>query len=91
MKITWVTSSLMGINILEAIEFWKVETWSYPIYTLAYILVMQNIGYNQAKKTVSNITSHKLTEIISSYTVLEVTDDEGEIHLLINIKYTVIV
>ena len=59
----------------------------YPISTF----LVQNIGYTQAKKTVSNITSHKLTEIISSCTVLEVTDDEGEIHLLINIKYTVIV
>ena len=29
--------------------------------------------------------------MIESYTILEVTDDEGEIHLLINIKYTLIV
>ena len=33
---------------------------------------------------------HKATERIESYKILEVTDDEGAIHLLINIKYTVI-
>ena len=32
-----------------------------------------------------------MTERIESYTILEVTDDEVEINLLINIKYTVIV
>ena len=32
-----------------------------------------------------------MTEKIESYTILEVTDDEVEINLLINIKYTVIV
>ena len=32
-----------------------------------------------------------MTERIESYKVVEVTDDEGAIHLLINIKYTLIV
>ena len=40
---------------------------------------------------VTNITIHKITERIESYTVLEVTDDKGKIHLLINLKCTGIV
>ena len=40
---------------------------------------------------VTNITFHKITENIESYKSLEVTDDEGAIHLLIGIIYTVIV
>ena len=53
-------------------------------------MVMQNTGSNKEKpETVSNITIHNISEKIESYTVLEVTDDEGEICLLINIKYTV--
>ena len=41
-------------------------------------------------EAVTNINIHKITERIESYTILEVTDDEGSIDLLINIKYTVI-
>ena len=37
----WVTPSLIEIQISEAIELWKAEAWSYPIYTLIYTLVMQ--------------------------------------------------
>ena len=58
----------------------------------SYILVIQNTEYNQEKKeAVTNITIHKIIEIIESHTVLEVTNDRGEIHLLINLKYTVMV
>ena len=32
-----------------------------------------------------------MNETIESNTILEVTDDKGEINLLINLKYTVIV
>ena len=42
-------------------------------------------------KTFKNITIKKFTERIDSYKVLEVTDDEGAIHLLIGLKFTVIV
>ena len=54
-------------------------------------MVIQNTEFNQAKETVTNITIRKLNESIYSYTVLEVAGDEGAIHLLINIRYTVIV
>ena len=40
----------------EVIESWKEETWSYSIYTLAYILMMQNIGPNQEKPKLSQIS-----------------------------------
>ena len=40
---------------------------------------------------VTNITFQKITERIESCKMLEVNDDEGEIHLLVGIKYTVIV
>ena len=39
---------------------------------------------------VTNITFHKITESIYSCKILEVTDDDGAIHLLIGLKYTVI-
>ena len=41
-------------------------------------------------KTFKNITIKIFTERIESYTILEVTDIEGAINLLINIKYIVI-
>ena len=41
-------------------------------------------------ETVTNITIPKITERIESYTILEVIDDEGLIHLLVNLKYKVI-
>ena len=40
---------------------------------------------------VTNITFHKITERIEPCKILEVTNDEGEIHLLIGLKYTLIV
>ena len=46
---------------------------------------------NNRAETVTNITIHKNTERIESYKILEVTDEEGETHLLINIKCTGIV
>ena len=48
-------------------------------------------NYSRKIKTIANITIHKITERIESYTVLEATNDEGAIHLLINLKYTVMV
>ena len=56
LMITWVTPSSLGIQIPEAIELWKSETWSYPLYTLAYMLVMKNTGSNQAKHKLSQIS-----------------------------------
>ena len=54
--------------------------------------MIQNIGYNKAKtETVTNITFHKITERIESCKILDVTDDETAIHLLMGIKYTGIV
>ena len=47
---------------------------------------MQNIGFNQAKKMVTNSTFKKTIERIESCKILEVTDDYGEIHLLVGIK-----
>ena len=32
-----------------------------------------------------------MTEMIEYNTIFKVTDDEGEIHLLVNLRYTVIV
>ena len=55
MTSTWVTPSSPGIQISEEIELWKSETWSYPLYTLAYILVMQNTGSNIEKQKLSQI------------------------------------
>ena len=51
-----VTPSSLEIQISEAIKFWKAETWSYSLYTLAYILVVQNEGYNQSKQKLSQIS-----------------------------------
>ena len=42
-------------------------------------------------ETVTIITFHKITERIESCNLLEVTDDEVAIHLLVDLKYTVIV
>ena len=42
------------------------------------------------RETITKSTIHKITWNIESYTILEVTNDEGAINLLINIKYTVI-
>ena len=43
------------------------------------------------RETTTNITIHKMTEIIESNNILEDTDDEGEIHVLLYFKYTVMV
>ena len=51
-----------------------------------------NTGYNNNKtETATNITIQKITEIVEYNTILEVTDDYGSIHLLINIKCTLTV
>ena len=47
--------------------------------------------YSRKTENSTNITIHNITERIESHKILEVTDDEGEIHLLINIKYKLIV
>ena len=46
--------------------------------------------YSSKSETATIITIHKMNEIIESNTTLEVTDDEGAIHLRISIKCTVI-
>ena len=43
------------------------------------------------KNAATNITIQKITERFKSTSILEVTDDKGVIHLLINIKCIVIV
>ena len=40
---------------------------------------------------VTHINLKKITERVESYKIMEVTDYEGEIHLIIGIKYKVIV
>ena len=47
--------------------------------------------YSSKTETATNISIYKMNERIESNTIFEVTYDKGEIHLLINIKYTVIV
>ena len=47
--------------------------------------------YSSKTETATNITIHKMTEMIESNAILEVTDDEGAINLLISLKCTVIV
>ena len=42
-------------------------------------------------ETVTNITIHKINERIEYYRFMEITDYEGVIQVLINIRYTVIV
>ena len=39
---TWVTPSLLAIQISAETSFCKAETWSYPIFTFFYNLEMQN-------------------------------------------------
>ena len=55
MTSTWVKISLLGMQILAEISFWKAETWSYPIYTLLYPMAMKSIVSNQAKHKQSQI------------------------------------
>ena len=53
---------------------------------------MQNIIFNQANQKRSQISPSTIfSERIESCRILEVTDDEGELHFLVGIKYTVIV
>ena len=47
--------------------------------------------YSSKTENVTNITIHNITESIESNKMLEVTDDEGEIQLLIGLKCTLIV
>ena len=51
----------------------------------------ENTGYNQAKQKLPEILPFKNYWTIESNTILDFTGDEGEIHLLVNLKYTVIV
>ena len=55
MAVTWVTPSLIGIQIPTEISFWKADTWSYPTYTLVHTLAIQNIVFNEAKQKWSRI------------------------------------
>ena len=56
MTVTWMTLSLMGIQIPLEISIQKAENWSYPIYTFVYTLTMQNIVFNQSKQKRSQIS-----------------------------------
>ena len=56
-----------------------------------YTLAMQNTVYTQTKHKLTQILPLKMNENIESNTILGVIDDEGAIHLLLNIKYKVIV
>ena len=90
MKITCVTLSFLGIYITSVITFWKEENWYYHLYKLVYKLLRKNTGYNQAKQKLPKISRFtKMTEIVDYNTIVWVTDDEGEICLLVNLKYTV--
>ena len=44
--------------------------------------------YSRKTEMATNITINRMTENIESNTILEFTDAEGEIHQLINIKYS---
>ena len=44
--------------------------------------------YSRKTEMATNITINKMSENIESNTILEFTDAEGEIHQLINIKYS---
>ena len=78
---TWVTPPYLGIQIL----------------VLSYIRIVIHTGDKKYRiqssriEIVTNITIPKITEGIEYYNILELTDDEGSIHLIINIRYTVIV
>ena len=50
MTSTWVIPSSQVVHISEKIEFYKAETQYYPLYTLSYIMVMQDAGSNQEKQ-----------------------------------------
>ena len=77
-KSTWLTPSSLVIQISEAIYFWKEETRPYPLYTLAYILVMKNIEYNQEKHKLLQISPFKILlkgmSIIQSWRLLMMRD-----------------
>ena len=59
----------------------------YPISKL----VVKNKGYNQTIKTLPQISIFKITKCIESNSIVEVTDDKGSIHLLIDIIFAAIV
>ena len=46
--------------------------------------------YSRKRYSATNITIHKITESLESNTILEGNYDEGEIHLILNLKYIVI-
>ena len=58
---------------------------SYYIYGEKYRI------YQGKTDTTTNINIHKISVRIKSTTILEVNDDKGVIHLLINLKFIVIV
>ena len=64
---------------------------------LSYLHIGLHTGYSKYSiwpiktETVTNITLRKITKRIESCKILEATDDEGAIHWLVDIKYTVIV
>ena len=77
----------LGVNII------LVSIYLVPSYLLIGLHTSnEKYRISQSKtETLTNITFHEINERIEYFEMLEVTDDEGEMHLLIGLKYTVIV
>ena len=87
MKGTCVTPSPLIRNTSSEITFRKAHIRSYPHSTF----VLQNKVSTESKtETAENITIYKMTERLEPNNILDVTDDEGAIHLLLNLKYIMI-
>ena len=82
-----VTPSLLRIQNSAEIQLLKEQIKYYHLSTLT----VKNKGSTQSKQKLPQILPLKTNKRISFNTNLEVTDDEGLIHLLINLEYTVIV
>ena len=81
-----MTPPQLIIQTLSAIKILKAQIYSYPLYKL----VLQNSLNTQAKQKLSKYYHSRMTERIYSNKILENNYDEREIHLLIHLKYTVI-
>ena len=63
---TWVTPSLLRIQISAEILLWKSENFYYFICTLLYTRVMQYKIFNQTKQNLSQISTFtKLLKVLS--------------------------
>ena len=86
MMVTCVTLSSLRIHNSESRIPLKTEIWYYPLS----ILVLKIQDLIKQNRNWHKYTIHKITERIESNKILEVTDDEGAIYLLINLKFAVI-